>query len=105
MTQFTIDVQIMMSASTLGDLDHHEISRSFLESFADADDAVFAVDSGGLIAAQYESKVVDPVAFAKVWLTRMQTEGRMVVVARTKVNKPVRLKLLECGFQGEDFDY
>jgi hypothetical protein len=101
----TIDVQILMSASELGDMVNADVSRALLEYMLLAPSARLVMDTGGLIEQQYSDKT--GTAFGASWVRLMGSRSKIVYVERASVDRGARTELNEAGFRisHEDFKH
>lgn len=100
----TVDVQVLMSASSLGDIANRGHSRVLL-ALMEAGPHCLVLDSEDLIRTQYERKMPDAQVAGRAWIVHMVLSNKVKRVKRAYISRGVREELRDVGIVGEDLNY
>lgn len=104
MKQLTVDVNVLMIGSALGDRSHYESCRTLMVGMQENEQGRLVLDKGGIILEQYQRKMVQG-TFGHEWVRQMASQGKTCYVAWGDIDKGTRTKLKEAHFHKEDFKY
>lgn len=103
MTDFVIDVGVLMSGSGLGASPSQGSSIRFMTSFAETLETELVVDDEGLILHQYETKLRG--SFGEFWFRALVAQGRVSRVRRARLDRGTSTRLRELHLDSEDHKY
>jgi hypothetical protein len=101
MHDFTIDMNVLMSGSGHGAVEHERDSRHFMKVMEGCEVALVVIDDGGFINHQYD-RLRD---YGQWWFRRMTDLDKVVRVRRASIDRETRTRLSEAHFDREDYRY